>query len=124
MLLYLAGSLFGDVPLDVEKREAGVADMKAMRPLQCVRIHLIVRNSRFAQTLGSTFAVSTCRGRWLPGPPAPFWSGKVRYTLHARAKKLSRAAECRVYSLTPSGVLAENHQKIAVSSASCGVKNA
>ena len=25
----------GDVPLDVEKREAGVADMKAMRPLRC-----------------------------------------------------------------------------------------
>src|SRR5262249_29294973 len=41
-----------------------------------------------------------------------------------RAKKLSRAAECLVYSLTPSGVLAENHPKIGVSSASCGVKNA
>src|SRR5262249_17494947 len=37
--------------------------------------------------------------------------GKVRYTLHARAKKLARAAECLVYSLTPSGVLAENHPK-------------
>src|SRR5215813_1998939 len=43
---------------------------------------------------------------------------------HARAKKLPRAAECLVYSLTPSGVLAENHPKIGVSSASCGVKNA
>src|SRR5215831_9855785 len=30
---------------------------------------------------------------------------------HARAKKLPRAAECLVYSLTPSGVLAENHPK-------------
>ena len=30
---------------------------------------------------------------------------------HARAKKLARAAECLVYSLTPSGVLAENHPK-------------
>src|SRR5215469_12440523 len=30
---------------------------------------------------------------------------------NARAKKLSRAAECLVYSLTPSGVLAENHPK-------------
>src|SRR5215831_2628133 len=28
-----------------------------------------------------------------------------------RAKKLARAAECLVYSLTPSGVLAENHPK-------------
>jgi hypothetical protein len=28
-----------------------------------------------------------------------------------RAKKLPRAAECPVYSLTPSGVLAENHPK-------------
>src|SRR6516162_3277435 len=36
---------------------------------------------------------------------------KVRHTLHARAKKLSRAAESLVYSLTPSGVLAENHPK-------------
>src|SRR5215471_2256200 len=30
---------------------------------------------------------------------------------HARAKKLPRAAECLVHSLTPSGVLAENHPK-------------
>ena len=30
---------------------------------------------------------------------------------HARAKKPPRAAECLVYSLTPSGVLAENHPK-------------
>src|SRR5262252_5179726 len=30
---------------------------------------------------------------------------------HARAKKLARAAECLVCSLTPSGVLAENHPK-------------
>src|SRR5262249_17333309 len=30
---------------------------------------------------------------------------------HARAKKLPRAAECLVYSLTPSGGLAENHPK-------------
>src|SRR5262249_37540163 len=43
---------------------------------------------------------------------------------HTRAKKLARAAECLVYSLTPSGVLAETTQKIGVSSASCGVKNA
>jgi hypothetical protein len=43
---------------------------------------------------------------------------------HTRAKKLPRAAECLVYSLTPSGALAENHPKIGVSSASCGVKNA
>jgi hypothetical protein len=28
---------------------------------------------------------------------------------HARAEKLARAAKCLVYSLTPSGVLAENH---------------
>ena len=42
----------------------------------------------------------------------------------ARAKKLPRAAECLVYSLTRSGVLAETTQKIGVSSASCGVKNA
>ena len=28
-------TLEGDVPLDVEKREAGVADMKAMRPWRC-----------------------------------------------------------------------------------------
>ena len=28
----LAQSISGDVPLDVEKREAGVGDMKAMRP--------------------------------------------------------------------------------------------
>src|SRR5215472_9915356 len=43
--------------------------------------------------------------------------GKVRHTLHARAKKLSRAAEYLVYSLTPSGVLAENNPKNRVSSA-------
>src|SRR5215467_3844120 len=30
---------------------------------------------------------------------------------HVRAKKLPTAAECLVYSLTPSGVLAENHPK-------------
>src|SRR5215470_1872275 len=30
---------------------------------------------------------------------------------HARAKKLPRTAECLVHSLTPSGVLAENHPK-------------
>src|SRR5215471_2865795 len=30
---------------------------------------------------------------------------------HTRAKKLPRAAEYLVYSLTPSGVLAENHPK-------------
>src|SRR5262249_41117390 len=40
----------------------------------------------------------------------------------ARAKKLARAAECLVYSLTPSGFWAENHPKIGVSSASCGSK--
>ena len=34
----------------------------------------------------------------------------VDYSL-VRAKKLPRAAECHVYSLTPSGVLAENHPK-------------
>jgi len=33
------------------------------------------------------------------------------FSPHARAKKLARAAECPVYSLTPSGVLAENHPK-------------
>src|SRR5215467_13608531 len=38
--------------------------------------------------------------------------GRLRAFLpHARAKKLLRAAECLVYSLTPSGVLAENHSK-------------
>src|SRR6516164_9530962 len=39
------------------------------------------------------------------GPP---WSA---FLPHARAKKLLRAAESLVYSLTPSGVLAENHPK-------------
>src|SRR5262252_8702081 len=33
------------------------------------------------------------------------------FSPHTRAKKLTRAAECLVYSLTPSGVLAENHPK-------------
>src|SRR5215469_3388032 len=33
------------------------------------------------------------------------------FSPHARAKKLARAAKCPVYSLTPSGVLAENHPK-------------
>src|SRR5499427_5217995 len=33
------------------------------------------------------------------------------FSPHTRAKKLARAAECLVYSLTPSGVLAENHPK-------------
>ena len=33
------------------------------------------------------------------------------FSPHARAKKLARAAECLVYSLTPSEVLAENHPK-------------
>src|SRR5215469_9880938 len=33
------------------------------------------------------------------------------FSPHTRAKKLPRAAECLVYSLTPSGVLAENHPK-------------
>ena len=33
------------------------------------------------------------------------------FSPHARAKKLARAAECPVSSLTPSGVLAENHPK-------------
>src|SRR5215472_13044181 len=42
----------------------------------------------------------------------------------AQLSETRRAAECLVYSLTSSGVLAENHQKIGVSSASCGVKNA
>src|SRR5215469_11111670 len=45
----------------------------------------------------------------------------ARFSL-MRAKKLPRAAECLVYSLTPSGVLAENHPKNRVSSPSCGVK--
>jgi len=55
----------------------------------------------------------------------PMGAGQCRaVSPHARAKKLARAAECLVYSLTPSGVLAENTQKIGVSSASCGVKNA
>src|SRR5262252_7452835 len=38
-------------------------------------------------------------------------------TPYTRAKKLLRAAESLVYSLTPSGVLAENHPKNRVSSA-------
>src|SRR5215831_3148836 len=33
------------------------------------------------------------------------------FSPHTRAKKLARAAECLVHSLTPSGVLAENHPK-------------
>ena len=37
--------------------------------------------------------------------------GHGEFLPHARAKKLPRAAECLVYSLTPSGVLAENHPK-------------
>src|SRR5215471_13067975 len=53
----------------------------------------------------------------------PLWQGvaqgRVRHervaptcvSPYARAKKLPRAAECLVYSLTPSGVLAENHPK-------------
>jgi hypothetical protein len=42
----------------------------------------------------------------------------------ARAKKLARAAECLVHSLTPSGFWRKTTPKIGVSSASCGVKNA
>src|SRR5215472_14286824 len=38
-------------------------------------------------------------------------TGARVFPSHARAKKLARAAECLVYSLTPSGVLAENHPK-------------
>jgi hypothetical protein len=43
-----------------------------------------------------------------------FWNWQVflrAFLPHARAKKLPRAAECLVYPLTPSGVLAENHPK-------------
>ncbi len=44
---------YGDVPLDVEKRETGVADMKVKRP------------SRFEQDVGSRGQLSPCalRGR-------------------------------------------------------------
>src|SRR5215471_4952618 len=38
-------------------------------------------------------------------------SGRRAFSPHMRAKKLARAAKCLVYSLTPSGVLAENHPK-------------
>src|SRR5215470_44444 len=38
-------------------------------------------------------------------------SRQREFSPHTRAKKLARAAECLVYSLTPSGVLAENHPK-------------
>src|SRR5215471_4345388 len=37
--------------------------------------------------------------------------GELAYSSLMRAKKLPRAAECLVHSLTPSGVLAENHPK-------------
>src|SRR5262249_43084676 len=55
--------------------------------------------------------------RWLTPSPAyfsvpglsPIRSLRARaFHPHARAKKLPRAAECLVYSLTPSAVLAEN----------------
>jgi hypothetical protein len=51
------------------------------------------------------------------GTPVPTLAGssigsaKGAFYSHARAKKLPRAAEFLVYSLTPSGVLAENHPK-------------
>src|SRR5215469_13845145 len=46
------------------------------------------------------------------GLKAAGWKRHLRaFHPHARAKKLPRAAECLVYSLTPSGVLAENHPK-------------
>ena len=40
-----------------------------------------------------------------------FETASRAFSPHARAKKLPRAAERLVYSLTPSGVLAENHPK-------------
>src|SRR5215813_1295353 len=46
-----------------------------------------------------------------PAPPAHLYAFLRAFLPHARAKKLPRAAECPVYSLTPSGVLAENHPK-------------
>src|SRR5215470_11580985 len=55
----------------------------------------------FFRLIATVIGVSACRA----------------FQPHARAKKLPRAVECLVYSLTPSGVLAENHPKIGVSSA-------
>src|SRR5215471_12972247 len=44
-------------------------------------------------------------------PDWPVLEQSGAFLAHARVKKLPRAAECLVYSLTPSGVLAENHAK-------------
>jgi len=49
--------------------------------------------------------VPRCRGGQRPQRPTR------AFHPHTRAKKLPRAAECLVYSLTPSGGLAENHPK-------------
>ena len=61
-------------------------------------------------TLASAFVA-----RWCVGSKAETAGGVLRTKSeiipHARAKKLPRAAECLVYSLTPSRVLAENHPK-------------
>src|SRR5262249_43523124 len=44
-------------------------------------------------------------------PKVPSLAPCRAFSSHARAKKLPRAAECLVYSLTSSGVLAENYPK-------------
>src|SRR5215471_10181919 len=65
----------------------------AMLTKSCGPLVSRVRSSRRAKCLAASF-------------------GRARaFQPHARAKKLPRAAECPVYSLTPSGVLAENHPK-------------
>src|SRR5262245_6395942 len=69
---------------------------------------MILRQDRINARKKSARAAARCdlerrRGRQLSRARA--------FQPHARAKKLPRAAECLVYSLTPSGVLAENHPK-------------
>jgi hypothetical protein len=77
--------------------------------LPCRALH----PNRCAAAVTGDDETSTCICREPNSEPIASQAAKAlgAFLPHARAKKLPRAAECLVYSLTPSGVLAENHPK-------------
>ena len=123
----MAAAIVEQQKANLERANINLARTEVRSPVNGWVTNLLLRQGDYATTGQTALSLVDADSFWVDGyfeettlksvhdgDPAKIWLlgadlGEV--VPHTRAKKLPRAAECLVYSLTPGGVLAENLPK-------------
>src|SRR6516225_4670037 len=106
----LQGTVWRNSSLSGRRRPSTTEPLRTLRDTSCLSFCARPALHRACASLTSLLARGFRPRRPSPRSARPVTRQLVRLSF-ARAKKLARAAECLVYSLTPSGFWAENHPK-------------